>query len=345
MKVNIHNDKQFVAEIRKTPELQGAPLISLDVTQDLEDLVHEAYTAGVFQEALPAHEDELEELTVCFETTFSSEPIVEKIEVCLEFAYRGEEREFRRTFTHGRWKRSLQRALVEQEDELDAAQTLYSMLIALPVRNDTPLELAPLQAPQIADRTLSDLGVREFDDGQLDPERPVLVNRRLCQDSIAACLSSGSVETGRAVLGAYVRLPEPLPNTRTRIVTVMTNCIDDDRHEGQINEWKISPEAIAEAVRIAELRGLGERVLTVMHTHGWSNECGNCNENPNCPLTECTRVSLKDYQVLETLFPGKATLMPIVGRKLGVAGRRPVLEIHAWQGGRVKPLTWQQYLD
>jgi hypothetical protein len=52
-----------------------------------------------------------------------------------------------------------------------------------------------------------------------------------------------------------------------------------------------------------------------------------------------------DYQVLESLFPGKSTVMPIAGRRLGATGNRPVLEIHAWRGGQVRPIRWQQYLD
>jgi len=59
----------------------------------------------------------------------------------------------------------------------------------------------------------------------------------------------------------------------------------------------------------------------------------------------CTEVSLDDYQVLESMLPGKATLMPIAGRKLGAPGRRPVLEIHAWNGGKMLPIAWQRYAE
>ena len=95
----------------------------------------------------------------------------------------------------------------------------------------------------------------------------------------------------------------------------------------------------------ADLRGLGETVVTVVHSHGWSTECGKCNENANCPLAECTLVSLSDYQVLETLFPGKGTVMPIVGRRLGAPGKQPVLALHAWRGGEMRPLRFQRYAD
>ena len=55
--------------------------------------------------------------------------------------------------------------------------------------------------------------------------------------------------------------------------------------------------------------------------------------------------SLQDYQLLESLFPSKSTLMPIAGRKLGEPGRRPVLQIHAWRGGQMQPIPWQEYTD
>jgi hypothetical protein len=101
---------------------------------------------------------------------------------------------------------------------------------------------------------------------------------------------------------------------------------------------------LAEAAQIADLRGFGETVQTVYHTHGWKNSCGRCNESPDCPLAECNP-SLQDYQLLETLFPSKTTLMPIAGRKLGTPGRRPVLQIHAWRGGHMQPIPWTQYVD
>jgi hypothetical protein len=52
-----------------------------------------------------------------------------------------------------------------------------------------------------------------------------------------------------------------------------------------------------------------------------------------------------DYLVLETLFPGKATVMPIAGRKLGAPAQQPVLEVHAWRGGEMRPMRWMRYVD
>ena len=89
--------------------------------------------------------------------------------------------------------------------------------------------------------------------------------------------------------------------------------------------------------------GSGERVLTVFHSHGWGTGCSECNQREQCALPECTLVSLDDYRVLETLFPSKATLLPIAGRKLGASGRRPVLEMHAWRGGSVRPIRWRTF--
>ncbi|NUQ66056.1 MAG: hypothetical protein HUU20_26645, partial [Pirellulales bacterium] len=105
-----------------------------------------------------------------------------------------------------------------------------------------------------------------------------------------------------------------------------------------------SPEALADAAQIGDLRGLGELVLTVFHTHGWSPNCRNCNKNADCPLPECSP-SLQDYQLASTLFPSKATLLPIVGRKLGAQGEHPVFRLHAWRGGEMRAIRWQAYQD
>jgi hypothetical protein len=142
-----------------------------------------------------------------------------------------------------------------------------------------------------------------------------------------------------------IRLPEPLPGTQTRTVTILSATVVDNRHVGEVSKFTFSPEALAEADKISRIRDAGETVMTAFHTHGWGSSCGNCNQNEGCPLTQCTQLSVQDYEVLESLFPGKATLMPIAGRKLGAEGRRPVLEIHAWRGGQMRPLRWQQYRD
>jgi proteasome lid subunit RPN8/RPN11 len=173
-----------------------------------------------------------------------------------------------------------------------------------------------------------------------------LVNSRTVEDILVRAEQAGASETGGAMLGKMIRLPQPLDGTKTRIVTVLSACVVDERHEARNPlSFTFDPQAMAEAAQIAEMRGFGESVLTVFHTHGWGTGCENCNQNELCVLPQCTQVSSADYQLLETLFPSKSTLMPIAGRKLGAEGRRPVLEIHAWRGGRMRPIRWQQYED
>ena len=129
------------------------------------------------------------------------------------------------------------------------------------------------------------------------------------------------------------------------MVTVLSAAVVDRRHVGAPTLLTFSPEALAEGEQIAEMRGFGESVLTVYHSHMWGAGCDRCNQNEKCVLPECTTVSIQDYQVLESLFPSKATLMPIAGRKLGAQGQRPVLEIHAWRGGEMRTIRWQRYHD
>jgi hypothetical protein len=187
--------------------------------------------------------------------------------------------------------------------------------------------------------------VRQLGTGALDPERPVLVNARLADEMVQATEAAGAAETGGAVLGKLLRLAEPLPGTATRVVTLLTAGLSDPRHVGEPGHFRFSPEALAHADQIARLRGLGEAVLTAWHSHGWGAACGNCNQNEHCPLPSGLLVSLDDYQVMESLFPSKAAVMPIAGRQPGAAGRRPVVTLHAWNGGALRPLPWQSYFD
>jgi hypothetical protein len=204
--------------------------------------------------------------------------------------------------------------------------------------------MPPLASPPVVDESLESLGVRKLGAGSLVADRPVLVNRRVVEDGIRRCIEAGVNEIGGAVLGSLVRLAEPLPGTTTRIVTVLSTIVEDPRHVGQPLRFNFSPEGLAEAARIGDLRGMGETVQTVFHTHGWGSNCNNCNQSATCALAECNP-SLQDYQLLETLLPSKTTLMPIAGRKLGEAERRPVLQLFAWRGGELKAIRFQEYED
>ena len=338
------NEHRFFLEMRRTADLTGVPLSSQDVTDDLLDLVEETFVTGLLSGMLPEIIDSVE---VRIEPYYQQLPLVSKINVHLRARSEGVIAEFSQDFKTGRWSRTATRRLLQLREEgtLAKSETAYPIFVALPVSGSPGFDFPALQTPPIVDGTVEDVGCRELGPGKLDPYRPVLVNQRFLTDTSDACVGAGVNETGGATLGMIMRLPQPLPGTSTRIVTILTMWVPDQRHTGQLNQWTINPEALLEAAKFAELRGMGESVITVTHTHGFNTECGNCNSNADCPLAECSHVSLMDYQVLETLFPGKSALMPIAGRRLGTAGNRPVLEIHAWRGGKLRPIRWQHYLD
>ena len=147
------------------------------------------------------------------------------------------------------------------------------------------------------------------------------------------------------MLGKMIRLDEPLSGTSTRVVTVLTASLMDDRHVGELARFTFDPEALHEAAHIAVLRDRDEVVLTAFHSHGWGTDCKRCNQSAECGLPQASYVSLDDYQVLESLFPSKSTVMPIAGRRLGARGDRPVLEMHAWRAGRMTSIPWRTYAD
>ncbi len=343
-RINWTNKHRYFSEIHRSPHADGVPLSSQDVTGDLSDLVDEAFVHGVLADELP---EEITSVDVKIEPHFQRASVLSHITVRLRATNCSATTDFSREFKTGPWARTGQGRLLQLRDEgtLAESEQAYQSLIAVPENCEAESEPPLLQMPLIVDGTLEDFGIREMGPGELVPDRPVLANLRMVEDVIDSCLSAGASETGGATLGAMVRLPKPLPGTSTRIVTILTTSIEDHRHTGQLNQWSISPEALLETARIADVRAMGESVITVTHTHGFNAGCGNCNSNAACPLAECTQVSLMDYQVLETLFPHKSTLMPIAGRRLGADGNRPVLEIHAWRGGQVRPIRWQQYLD
>lgn len=344
MSLTIECRWSFASELYRDSAATGVPLSSTDISEHLPDLLEEAWISGVLAGVLPETPDGL---SARIEPVFARDAIVERIRVQLRSGRNGAAAEHVVEFSGGRWNRTRHQRLqqLREEGTLASDQTAFHTIVALPARDAPPVAAPVLQSPPIIEGTLEQFGVRNVQAGELTPDRPLLVNARLEAEALAACRAAGARETGAAVLGAFVRLPARLPNTSTCIVTILNAMIEDPRHVGQVNEWSISPEALDDSARIADLRGLGETVVTVVHSHGWSNDCGNCNENANCPLAECTLVSLSDYQVLDTLFPGKATVMPIVGRRLGAPPKQPVMAMHAWRGGEMRPLRYQRYTD
>lgn len=353
---------RFALELSRDPEGSGIPLAREEVDGDLASLVEEAYVRGICSEALP----EDGEIVACRVTPrFSREPIVERLDVDLEVRSGGALRTLSLAFRAGRWvRRSLLLALrLREEGTVGADETVYRALVAESVRGEAvrgeaePVDSEPaagassahrlpvLQPPRIVAQSLEDAGVRELGEGSLESDRPVLVSENLVRDVLDATVRAGPRETGGAVLGKLIRLPAPLPGTDTRVVTLLSCCLCDDRHVGEASLLSFSPESLAEAFEIARVRARGESVVSVFHSHGWGTDCGRCNENRECTLPECTAVSVTDYQMVETLLPSKATLVPIAGRKLGAGGEGPVLEIHAWRGGELRPLRWQQYRE
>jgi hypothetical protein len=324
------------------PDVSSVPLRSDRITEDLGELIEECYVRGVLAEKIPLEPDVLQ---VRLLPIWRRAPWVDRIEVALAAETDGRRAEYAVRYSTGRWARqNLLRLLQLEEQGLVAKdQTVYQALIAVRSQNG---EVAPppLQPPPIVDESLEAFGVRRLGDGELAPDRPVLLNARMVDDMVQRCEQGGLTETGGAVLGKMIRLPAPLPGTATRVVTILSMALEDERHTGSKAAFAFSPEGLAEAARIGEIRGRGEFVITVFHSHGWSEKCAGCNQNAACPLAQASP-SLQDYQLLESLFPGKGSLMPIAGRKLGADARHPVVQLHAWCGGKMTPIHWQRYHD
>lgn len=343
MQIVVTKKHNYVQELRRESTLSGVPLHSAPAEQDVAELVDETFTRGLLAERLPLEPDTLE---IQIEPTWIQEPVAGSVEITLAAHVNGSTMRYAQKYRVGRWYRDAQQQTLclREEGTLGQEETAYSMLLALAAEQPTPVKLGPFQTPQIAAQSLADCGVGTLGSGQLLTDRPVLVNRQFVADAVRRCLEADTHETGGAVLGKIVRLDRPLSGTHTRIVTILSASVDDHRHVGETHRFAFDPTALAEAAQIAQLRGLGETVQTVYHTHGWKNSCGNCNQHTQCPLAEAIP-SLLDYQLIESLFPSKTTLMPIAGRKLGEPGRRPVLRIHGWRGGQLQPITWQEYSD
>jgi hypothetical protein len=340
---------EFSVELRAASAGRAgeSPLHRESIQHDLADLVEETYVRGVLGERLPAAP---ERLAVSIAPLWHGETTPPQaggpVRALLVRVAAGEQA-FELAFEDGRWLRRCQAiaASLQREGTLGADDTARVRVVAEPaVPGRRAPRLAALQAPEIVDATLEDLGVRALEPGTLDPERPVLVGARMVEEILTLTERAGANETGGATLGRIARLPRALPGATTRIVTLLSASFADARHVGLPGRFTFSPQALVDAVRIAELRGLGESVLTAFHSHGWGSGCNRCNQNEACVLPQVD-VSLDDHRLLEGLFPGRATLLPIAGRRLGAPGERPVLEIHAWRGGRMASVPWRAYRD
>ncbi len=336
---------EFSMELRSAPGRTGVPLHREGINTDLPHLVDETFNRGVMADLLPG---DPEEVQVGIAPCWDVEPDVGEIEIALETRDGGSWATYTQRYRAGRWVPRVP----ELEEQLRSEATLgkeestHLAVLAESGRGGAAgMRLPPLRGPRIVDQSLEECGVRGLGEGSLVPDRPVLVSDRLVADALEATRIAGAAETGGGVLGKIVRLPEPLPGTRTPVVTILSALIQDRRHVGQPGQFTFSTDALVHAAEIGSMRELGETVLTALHTHGWGTGCEMCNENAGCLLPQCTEVSVQDYRMIESLFPDKASLMPIAGRRLGAPGQQPVLEVHAWRGGLLRRIRWQRYRD
>ncbi len=340
MQTRIEGEYELFLELRRDRDPKSPPVFHEKVTADIKDLAHETYIRGVLADAFPA---DAEDVRVRFWPSYLKEPpLVEKLSVELSAGESGPR--FSLNFDTGPWsRRALRRAAeLRQEGTLEEGDVCYRSLVATPNGKQPDIDPPTLQPPAITDATLEELGVDTLGEGTLMHDRPILVNQQFEREIIQKTIDSGAIETGGAVLGRMARLPEALPGTNTRIVTVLAAGVCDQRHVGSAATYEFSTDALADAAQIAKISG--RCVLTTWHAHGWG--CGDCNQkDEGCPLVEATYVSPADYQMAQSLFPSKATLIPISGRRYGAEGREPLLVIHGWRNGELKPMRFQRYSE
>ena len=342
MLVTVQCGHRIFCELRKNGTRGTQTLHHEDATGDLDDMIDETYQRAILSEAWSP--DDSAVLNFNIVPSFSEPPLLSAIEV--EMHANGE-LVYKQKCESGRWVRRAVQLIsqLREEGSLEADQTAYLCVAAGADPNGVALDIASLPGLTIVDGTLESCGIQALGEGGVAPDRPVLLSGRMIDEIVDWTFEAGEVEIGGATLGKIVRLPEPLPGTHTRIVTVLSTSLLDQRHQGEVNRVSFSPEALAAAAEIADLRGQGETVMTVFHSHGFGAACGNCNQSERCALTECTKLSCDDYRVIESMFPSKSTLMPVSGRKLGAPGQRPVLEVHAWRGGKLQPIRYRRYLE
>ena len=342
MHVEIENHHQYVHEMRTKNDLTGVPLSREGVTQNVSQLIDELITNATLADCLAP---DAEEVRVRVTPDYDAEPVAKSLVIQLRVAG-SDDVLYSQRYSCGPWTRNAQSKVLQLREEgtIGENETAYQMLLALKRDGHSEITPPPVESSPIGSSTLESCGVRSLGTGSLVPDRPVLINGRLASNAVRWCEEADVIEAGGAAYGQIVRLNEPLPGTETRIVTILSGTLLDQRHVGEATQFHFNPAALADAQQMCDMRGFDERVLTVVHTHGWSNKCGNCNQNANCPLAEA-KPSLQDYKLLATLFPSKSTLMPIAGRKLGAEGQRPSLQVYAWRLGEMRPIRWMQYDD
>ena len=327
MRVELEGNHDLYLELR-SDAADGVPLLSRCVTSDVVDLAEETYLRGVLGERLPL---EYTSLRAKLKPVWATEPLVRDLELTLTAETPRGAQSYTQHFTAGRWVRTAEAARLTliEEGTVGEDSVVFRALRAVPRREPPEVEMPPLEPPLVAAESLEEYGVRRLGAGELVPDRPVLVSRRMTADILERTERAGTNEAGGAVLGKILWLAEPLPGAATRIVTILSVGLTDDRHVGDAGSFRFNPEALAEAAEIARLRGRGEAILTTWHSHGWSPRCANCIKEA-CGFPGANLVSADDYQLLESLFSSKATLLPIAGRRPGSQAERPVMMIHHW---------------
>jgi len=312
------------------------------VGPDLVGLADEGFLDGFLSGRLPAEYDDVRATVApCLAGAAETAHRGVDLEVALAVAAAGAQYTHTYRCTTERWGRTAQYwqlALAQQGQLADDAATVWSLVLQRR-RAAAGWPLPPLCTPRVISSSLEAQGIRLLSTCTPDPDRPVLFERRIVLEILQQTIDAGCNEAGGALLGQLLRLPAPLPGTNTPLVTVFTAAVADQRHKGTPGALRFDPQALVDSSLECQRRGKGEAVLTAWHSHGWSSDCRHCTK-PDCPLPHVGQVSLDDYRVLESLFPSKATLMPIAGRLPGAESSLPALLVYRWQGGVMRPLVW-----
>lgn len=317
------------------------------IDADVRHLVKDAFERGVMEDRIPLETVELAATLEPVPADQLPEPYTTAVRVRIEaLDDHGARHAYAEEFEHGRWMRRLPEMVLQLREEGTLAEdhSVHRALLAFP-DDAARLEPLPLRLPVVEEGSLEPFGIDRLREGSFTPHRPILVNGRMHDEMLERTEAIGTDrEHGAVVLGKHVRLPEPLPQTETRLVTILSTHVDHASIRGSATEVLFSPEALVSALPFAEARGLGESVVTVVHSHLWG--CGECNQKTDgCPLAEATHVSPKDYELLESLFPSRITPFPITGRIVGAEGRRPHLAMNVWRGGRMRSIRYRSYED